>query len=46
MIFSKKEDLIALSIHVLVKQHAEQMKSYAQTQIELSTDGEINRYLK
>lgn len=44
--FSKKEDLIALSIHVLVKQHAEQMKSYAQSQIELSTTGEINSYLQ
>lgn len=44
--FSKKEDLIALSIHVLVKQHAERLKSYAQSQIELSTADEINSYFK
>ena len=44
--FSKKEDLIALTIHVHVKQHAEQMKTYAQSLIKLSTDLTIQDYLQ
>ncbi|GAA5555865.1 hypothetical protein Asch01_00555 [Acinetobacter schindleri] len=43
--FSKKEDLLALTIHLQVKQHAERLKSYAQQQLELSTVVEINRYI-
>ena len=42
--FAKKEDLLALTIHLQVKQHAERLKSYAQQQLELSTVVEINRY--
>lgn len=44
--FSKKEDLIALTIHVHVKQHAEQMKTYAQSLIELSKGLTIQDYLQ
>ncbi len=44
--FSKKEDLIALTIHVHVKQHAEQMKTYAQSLIKLSTDLDVQGYLQ
>ena len=44
--FSKKEDLIALTIHVHVKQHAEQMKTYAQSLIKLSTDLDVQDYLQ
>ena len=44
--FSKKEDLIALTIHVHVKQHAEQMKTYAQSLIKLSTDLDVLGYLQ
>ncbi|OTG84294.1 TetR family transcriptional regulator [Acinetobacter sp. ANC 5054] len=44
--FSKKEDLIALTIHVHVKQHAEQMKTYAQSLIKLSTDLDVQSYLQ
>ncbi|BFM36355.1 TetR/AcrR family transcriptional regulator [Acinetobacter towneri] len=43
--FAKKEDLLALTIHLQVKQHAEHLKSYAQQQLELSTVVEINRYI-
>ena len=43
--FAKKEDLLALTIHLQVKQHAERLKSYAQQQLELSTVVEINRYI-
>ncbi|MBT0886582.1 MULTISPECIES: TetR/AcrR family transcriptional regulator [Acinetobacter] len=43
--FAKKEDLLALTIHLQVKQHAERLKSYAQQQLELSTVIEINRYI-
>ena len=43
--FAKKEDLLALTIHLQVKQHAEDLKSYAQQQLELSTVVEINRYI-
>lgn len=44
--FSKKEDLIALTIFMQVKQHAEQMQSYAQSQLELSTDVDFSTYLQ
>lgn len=44
--FSKKEDLIALTIFMQVKQHAEQMQSYAQSQLELSTDMDFSAYLQ
>ena len=43
--FAKKEDLLALTIHLQVKQHAEHLKSYAQQQRELSTVVEINHYI-
>ena len=43
--FAKKEDLLALTIHMQVKQHAERLKSYAQQQLELSAVVEINRYI-
>ena len=43
--FAKKEDLLALTIHLQVKQHAEDLKSYAQQQLKLSTVVEINRYI-
>ena len=43
--FAKKEDLLALTIHLQVKQHAEHLKSYAQQQLELSTVVEIDRYI-
>lgn len=43
--FAKKEDLLALTIHLQVKQHAKHLKSYAQQQLELSTVVEINRYI-
>ena len=43
--FAKKEDLLALTIHLQVKQHAEHLKSYAQQQLKLSTVVEINRYI-
>ena len=35
--FSKKEDLVALTIHQHVKTNAEQLKTYAQSLMELST---------
>ena len=43
--FAKKEDLLALTIHLQVKKHAEDLKSYAQQQLELSAVVEINRYI-
>ena len=43
--FAKKEDLLALTIHLQVNQHAEHLKSYAQQQLELSAVVEINRYI-
>ena len=43
--FAKKEDLLALTIHLQVKKHAEELKSYAQQQLKLSTVVEINRYI-
>ena len=43
--FAKKEDLLALTIHLQVKKHAEDLKSYAQQQLKLSTVVEINRYI-
>ncbi|WP_180073320.1 MULTISPECIES: TetR/AcrR family transcriptional regulator [unclassified Acinetobacter] len=44
--FSKKEDLIALTIHLHVKHNAESLKSYAQSLIKLSTDLEFQTYLE
>ena len=44
--FSKKEDLIALTIHQHVKSNAETLKSYAQSLIELSTNLEFCKYLQ
>jgi len=44
--FSKKEDLVALTIHQHVKTNAEQLKSYAQSLIELSTKSTFEDYLQ
>ncbi|NWK73429.1 TetR/AcrR family transcriptional regulator [Acinetobacter sp. SwsAc6] len=44
--FSKKEDLIALTIHLHVKHNAENLKSYAQSLIKLSTDLDVQAYLE
>ncbi|MEG0348743.1 MAG: TetR/AcrR family transcriptional regulator [Acinetobacter sp.] len=44
--FSKKEDLVALTIHQHVKTNAEQLKSYAQSLIELSTKPTFEDYLQ
>lgn len=44
--FSKKEDLIALTIHQHVKSNAEALKSYAQSLIELSTNLDFLAYLQ
>ena len=44
--FSKKEDLIALTIHLHVKHNAESLKSYAQSLIKLSTDVDFQEYLE
>lgn len=44
--FSKKEDLIALTIHRHVKNNAEDLKTYAQSLIKLSTDMALDDYLK
>jgi len=44
--FSKKEDLIALTIHLHVKHNAESLKSYAQSLIKLSTDMDFQDYLQ
>lgn len=44
--FSKKEDLIALTIHQHVKGNAEVLKSYAQSQYELSTIPSFQAYLQ
>lgn len=44
--FSKKEDLIALTIHQHVKGNAEQLKSYAQSLMELSTKLSFTNYLQ
>lgn len=44
--FSKKEDLIALTIHLHVKQNAESLKTYAQSLIQLSTDLSLPDYLQ
>ncbi|MEG0343899.1 MAG: TetR/AcrR family transcriptional regulator [Acinetobacter sp.] len=44
--FSKKEDLIALTIHQHVKSNAEVLKSYAQSQYELSTIPSFQAYLQ
>jgi AcrR family transcriptional regulator len=44
--FSKKEDLIALTIHRHVKNNAEDLKTYAQSLIKLSTNLSLQDYLK
>ena len=44
--FSKKEDLIALTIHRQVKNNAEDLKTYAQSLIKLSTNLSFQDYLK
>lgn len=44
--FSKKEDLVALTIHQHVKTNAEQLKSYAQSLMELSTKLSFEGYLQ
>lgn len=44
--FSKKEDLIALTIHLHVKHNAEKLKNYAQSLIQLSTDLSLQNYLQ
>jgi len=44
--FSKKEDLIALTIHRHVKSNAEDLKTYAHSLIKLSTDIVLDDYLK
>ena len=44
--FSKKEDLIALTIHQHVKNNAEALKSYAQSRYELSTNLTLESYLQ
>ena len=44
--FSKKEDLIALTIHRQVKNNAEDLKTYAQNLIKLSADMALENYLK
>ena len=44
--FSKKEDLIALTIHQHVKGNAESLKNYAQSLRELSTYSELQPYLE
>lgn len=43
--FSKKQDLIALTIYQHVKSNAESIKSYAQSRYDLSTDLSITDYL-
>ncbi|MCV2443059.1 TetR/AcrR family transcriptional regulator [Acinetobacter bereziniae] len=43
--FSKKEDLIALTIYQHVKNNAETLKSYAQSRYDLSTDLSFTDYL-
>ena len=44
--FSKKEDLVALTIHQHVKTNAEQLKSYAQSLMVLSTKLTFEDYLQ
>lgn len=44
--FSKKEDLIALTIHLHVKTNAEHLQSYAHRQLELSTNLAFEDYLQ
>ena len=43
--FSKKEDLIALTIHLHIKNNAEQLQTYAQSLNQLSTHLEFQDYL-
>ncbi|MFH7767311.1 TetR/AcrR family transcriptional regulator [Acinetobacter sp. BSP-28] len=44
--FSKKEDLVALTIHRHVKNNAENLKTYAHSLIKLSTNLALDEYLK
>ncbi|OTG97186.1 TetR family transcriptional regulator [Acinetobacter sp. ANC 4654] len=44
--FSKKEDLVALTIHQHVKSNAEMLKNYAQSRMELSTKLSFEDYLQ
>lgn len=44
--FSKKEDLIALTIHLHVKTNVERLQSYAYRQLELSTNLAFEDYLQ
>ena len=44
--FSKKEDLVALTIHRHVKNNAENLKNYAQSLIKLSINLALDDYLK
>ena len=44
--FSKKEDLVALTIHQHVKTNAEQLKTYAHSLMELSTKLSFEDYLQ
>ena len=44
--FSKKEDLVALTIHQHVKSNAEMLKGYAQSRMELSTKLSFEDYLQ
>ncbi len=44
--FSKKEDLIALTIHRHVKNNAEDLKTYAHSLLKLSTDMALDDYVK
>jgi len=44
--FSKKEDLIALTIHQHLKSNAEVLKSYAQSVYDLSTKSDFQSYLQ
>ncbi|WP_180043127.1 TetR/AcrR family transcriptional regulator [Acinetobacter sp. YH16039] len=44
--FSKKEDLVALTIHRHVKNNVEDLKTYAHSLIKLSTDMTLDDYLK
>ena len=44
--FSKKQDLIALTIHRQVKNNAEDLKTYAQSLIKLSTNLTLQDYLQ
>ena len=44
--FSKKEDLVALTIHRHIKNNAEGLKTYVHSLIKLSTNLALDHYLK